>query len=82
MPKNDTRIAAEHALLISEAGLNRVIKVDTEIYHHKWALTKEEWDSRSEFEGILRITQLALQGWCWCTRSFFFVRYLCFLPVL
>ena len=47
MPKNDTRIATEHALLISEARLNRVKKVDTEIYHHKWALTKEEWDSRS-----------------------------------
>ena len=59
MPKNDTRIAAEHALLLSEARLNRVIKVDTEIYHHKWALTKEEWDSHSEFEGILHITQLA-----------------------
>ena len=59
MPKNDTKIAAEHALLISEAGLNRVIKVDTEIYHHEWVLTKEELDSHSEFEGILHITQLA-----------------------
>ena len=59
MPKKDTRIAAEHALLISEACPNRVMKVDTEIYHHKWALTKNKWDSHSQFEGILHITQLA-----------------------
>ena len=59
MPKNDTRIAAEHALLISGARLNPVIKVDTKIHHHKWALNKDEWDFYSEFEGILHIAQLA-----------------------
>ena len=59
MPKNETRIAAEHALFISEARLNRVIKVDNKIYKHKWALSKEEWDSHSGFEGVLHITQLA-----------------------
>ena len=59
MPKNDTRIAAEYAFLMSEARINRVVKVDCEISKHEWTLSDDEWHSQAEFEGILHITQIA-----------------------
>ena len=59
MPKNDTRMAAEHGLLISQTRLNRVVKVDCNINQPKWALSELEWNSHAEFEAVLHITQLA-----------------------
>ena len=59
MPKNDTRITAEYAFLMSEARINRVVKVDCEISKHEWTLSDDEWHSHAEFEGILHITQIA-----------------------
>ena len=69
MPKNDTRIAAEHALLMSEARINRVVKVDCEISKHKWTLYDDEWHSHAEFKGILHITQI--YPWALTYKSIF-----------
>ena len=57
--KNDTQIAAEHELLISEARLNQVVKINSQINKTKWMLSDNEWQTRAEFKGVLHVTQIA-----------------------
>ena len=59
MPKNKTRVAAEHGLLTSEARLNRVIKVKCASERKLWALTDSEWDTHAEFEALMTLCQIA-----------------------
>ena len=59
MPKNETRVAAEHGLLMSEARLNQVVKVDCQIHKHRWMFSDDEWRAHAEFEGVLHLTQIS-----------------------
>ena len=59
MPKNETRVAADHGMLVSQARLNRVIKVDCAANKHSWNLSDEEWNTHSEFESIFKIVSVA-----------------------
>ena len=61
MPKNETRVASDHGLLLSEARLNRIIKLDVARFAKKpnWVLTDDEWKTHSEFEAIFHVTSIA-----------------------
>ena len=58
MAKNKTRVASEHGLLVFEARLNRVIKVDCCSNNFKWALCNTEWDSHAEVEACMFVCQI------------------------
>ena len=58
MAENKTRVESEHGLLVSEARLNRVIKVDCCSNNFKWVLCNTEWDSHAEFEACMFVCQI------------------------
>ena len=57
IPKNITRISAEHGLLYSVMRLNRLVQVFCSTNHPTWKFTQNVWLALSKFEAILAITK-------------------------
>jgi len=55
---NDTRIAAEHGLLISEIRLSRALKMYQLAHPSAYVFSAEDWVVMVEFEAVLHMTQI------------------------
>ena len=60
IPKNITRISAEHGLLYSVMRLNCLVQVFCSTNHPTWEFTQNDWLALSEFEATLAITKFTI----------------------